>query len=287
MSQTLRLALAVGVAIAAGASLASAAVLTHEDFNYGAGGLSGGNNYNPGEWTNGWGSSDPQPFSVGSGSLSDPTGLLQTSGGYAYSTIWANDPTKAASNERGLAAGTIAALNGDQTGLAPDAWVSFLCRRDSLTTANHTGGLSFGNGMQYQPGFNIGANIGATGEGTWQVFQGSSPWVDSGVPVVVGETALIVVKMDFQSNNDVIGTMWVNPTSSSAFDTPGATATFQKPFASNGGFAISGREYSFDEIRFGNAATDVTPGLPVPEPTSLAVIGLGLSALATRRHRRA
>src|SRR5690606_20332153 len=115
MSRFYQVALGAGVSLALGVGTASGALLSHEDFDYPDGGLSGKNNYAPGEWSSAWGSADPQPFSVASGSLMDPSGLLPTSGGHSYSDLWASDLTKPVGMNRNLSSTTVAALNGAQT----------------------------------------------------------------------------------------------------------------------------------------------------------------------------
>lgn len=178
----LRCLLGGGMAMGIAAQPISAAVVAHEDFDYTVGaGLTGKNNH-ASEWGGSWGSADPQPFVIGEGSLADPTGTLLTSGNRALLNIWESDPSRGGSHGRSLSSAVVAALNGDQTGNAPDAWISFLARQEIQT--GHVGAIGFGNTIQYQPGFSIGARVDAQGEGTWQSWMGGdASFLNTGVAV--------------------------------------------------------------------------------------------------------
>jgi hypothetical protein len=143
--------------------------------------------------------------------------------------------------------------------------------------------------------YRIGTGMNA-GTGT-----GNSPNVqfDNATPHTAGETVFIVGSYEFVSgaNND-IARMWINPDAGTfgAPSEPAATLTS----APGGGIAdafaslltfnlrdvntVGNPTLQLDEFRVGTAWADVTP---VPEPSTAALIALGVIGLCAVSRRRA
>ena len=85
--------------------------------------------------------------------------------------------------------------------------------------------------------------------------------VSSGVPTVVGQTALLVVRADFLAGNDLF-TLYVNPAPGAPEPTAGVTkADLNLGSVSRLGIYSTGA-FSVDEIRLGASYADVTPRSP-------------------------
>jgi hypothetical protein len=86
--------------------------------------------------------------------------------------------------------------------------------------------------------------------------QGGAGQVASGVSVEIGETALLVVKVDFELNNDVV-TLYVNP-SVKGSEPAGVTVKSDLDLGPLTSLAIySGGSFAIDEIRVGTTYEDV------------------------------
>jgi hypothetical protein len=122
---------------------------------------------------------------------------------------------------------------------------------------------------------------GAVGEYVLEHRRGFGQ-VASGVPVVVGETAFLVVRADFLPGKDVFR-LYVNPVPGEPEPTSGAVKTdldlgavTRLGIYSTGAFAI-------DEIRLGATYAEVTPVLPFAgTPGAANCHGKTVSALATQ-----
>jgi hypothetical protein len=103
----------------------------------------------------------------------------------------------------------------------------------------------------------------------------------SPVPVVIGQTALLVVKAEFGTATDTF-TLYVNPT-------PGGpeplTGVVKNSATGDGlGFTLySTGEFSVDELRLGETFADVTP--VVPEPGGAVLLLAAAVGLVARRRR--
>ncbi|MBX9579216.1 MAG: PEP-CTERM sorting domain-containing protein [Gemmataceae bacterium] len=129
---------------------------------------------------------------------------------------------------------------------------------------------------------------GADALGEYVVEQrGGAFQVSSGVPVVVGETALLVLKAEFLPGHDRF-TLYVNPTPGGPEPGAGAVNTALDLPTVTGLTIYSTGAFSVDEIRVGMTFADVTPVAPaaVPEPAGLTLAGIAAAGLALRRRRR-
>jgi len=111
-------------------------------------------------------------------------------------------------------------------------------------------------------------------------FQHASP-----VPVVIGQTALLVVKAQFggQSQPDQF-TLYVNPIPGGPEPLLG-TMKFDSNLSTVSGFTIySTGAFSIDELRLGETFADVTPA--VPEPGILSPIACLVALICRRRPTR-
>jgi len=114
--------------------------------------------------------------------------------------------------------------------------------------------------------------------------RGGSLQHPSPVPVVIGQTALLVVKAQFggQNENDQL-TLYVNPLPGGPEPLLG-TVKFDSNLSTVSGFTIySTGAFSIDELRLGQTFSDVTPA--VPEPTLLLGAFAALTVASARRRR--
>jgi hypothetical protein len=112
--------------------------------------------------------------------------------------------------------------------------------------------------------------------------RGGSGQHASAVPVVIDQTALLVVKAEFLDLNDRF-TLYVNPTPGGPEPLVG-TLKFDSNLSTVSGFTLySTGAFSVDELRLGETFADVTPG--VPEPGALVMVGV-VASLGLRRRGR-
>ena len=143
----------------------------------------------------------------------------------------------------------------------------------------------------------IGNSTGATND-AWSLIPlgGLGNRVASSTPMA--NQSLIVVRIDHIGDSTINDNayLFINPTlgvepsiglanaaSVGLFD---YTITRVRPFAGNQQATRPYAEGQFDEFRLGETFADVTPFTPVPEPSTWAMIGLGLGAFALIRGRR-
>lgn len=281
------------VASLAGASTASAALLTHESFDYSTGSIFHKTNAAAG-WGGEWkayGSPAPQ---VVAGSLSDPTGTLVTSGNMmaapdtSVQTTWNGDVDGSVDNSVGLAFNK----DGTDAGTNTVRWASLLIRQDSAdATANF--GVEMGNTYRYVNNLTFGVFGGQLAAGL------KNADADSGITPVVGTTYFLALKFDWSGGAKPKLTLFVDPTpgSTTPADSTGYSGTANGNFGwgdtntgtidFTGGTSVRlvGQGYTIDELRFGDTYADVAP---VPEPASAALLlaGLGGLLMLPRRRRR-
>lgn len=263
------------------AEAARASVLVYDGFNYAAGtnvpdsgttlnGPSGGT----ASWTSGWfdGSADGNAaaYTIAATGLSYPN--LTATG---RSLNDGNDNIGVRRNFTAQSAGTY--------------YVSFLMSV-SADAASTYAGLAVNN-RAYFGLMKAGAvSQFAVGSG----FAGGSP-TSTGVTVTPGSTYLLVGKISFNPTGSSNLSLWVNPTNGDEAFEGAADATYLHNLAGGSaftafdhfqGYQSSGTyNLTMDEIRLGTSWADVTPGLPVPEPTMLSLLGGAALVLGRRRAR--
>jgi hypothetical protein len=152
----------------------------------------------------------------------------------------------------------------------------------------------------------IGATAGNTAGNIALLMNNSNPagLVQSASPIAMGinVTHLVVGRIDWNAGGFETVSLWVDPTDVTSEAGAGAiyaqTSAFEltaitgvRPFAGNnatvGGNAVTGVSANFDEFRLGGTWESVTSlGVPVPEPATGVLAGLGVSlALALRRRQ--
>lgn len=314
MLRKLMVAGAIGVA----ASNASAALFTYEEFNYtptGAG-TTVENHVNLPEnqtWGTAYASPAPENIRVGSGSLTMPAQMPAGVGNSATvfgTTVSVNNTLtngKAIRLPFGGAPATGINVDSGNT-----VYFSFAMRADAFTFTNTTTGgffLALNNSsapttsnptaaaarvqVRQDPTdtskYDIGVfrNVSATAAAT--------SW--SG-PQTVGDTLFIVASYEAVpgAQND-IARLWINPNPGTFADPSFSPITTPPTIIDNttgngtdiGIFSVLLRQsptpdITVDELRVGTTWADVTP---TPEPASLAVVGIGLAGLMSRRGRRA
>jgi hypothetical protein len=241
---------------------ARAELLAYEGFDYPEGidisGRSGGSG-----WASAWGYGSDWPGTVAAPGLA--SGNLATAGN-ALSTLGAA-PTS----------GNPAFIWRD---LAPNSlgtpgttlYLSFLFRPDA--DYGVYGGVNFG-------GIFVGKS-GAPGSTTYGMEGNLGDITHSPVPVVEGETVLIVLRADYREGADLLD-LYVNPPLSGLPAAADATksnhdaGTWSTLVVNNAG------HYTTDEIRIGTAYADVVPTAAVPLPPAVLLFASGLAALVAGR----
>lgn len=137
-------------------------------------------------------------------------------------------------------------------------------------------------------GYNIGIRQGTGGA------QGNLAW--NPTTFTTSDTIFLVGSYTFNtgSSSDDVGQLWVNPDSSTfgALSAPGGalSTTGGADIVRIASFTLYDQSAAepavglLDDLRFGLNWADVTPA--IPEPSSLAFIGLGLTAILARRAGR-
>lgn len=177
----------------------------------------------------------------------------------------------------------------------------------SLTTVNQgsSGGAFFGvgNNVRHDTAISEGIQI-FTGSGRIELYNGTTELTSAGggenpntrFTVTLGLTYLVAIKVDFSNieGNDSVTMLIYSPTASYDSPTYSFTATGLTLDASDfgylglnvnagNGFSSDSNTPRFDEFRLGLSQSDV---MVVPEPASVALLGLGLTAVLFRSRRR-
>ncbi len=160
-------------------------------------------------------------------------------------------------------------------------WASFLARSE---VSNNDYGVFF---AQSHIGWNQGsegAKVGLSG-GMWTLSEiGGGASTSTGVARTIGQTYLMVLRMEFINEGTDLVTLYVNPTPGlSAPNVLGTTIQTVKDFCLyNVAFypGSGANNGSMDELRFGSTFADV---VPIPEPATIGLLGLGCLAVMRRR----
>lgn len=245
----------------------NAELIAYEDFGYNAGaplnGLSGGTGFSDAWFV------DAYVYGVTNGSLADPTGRLPTSGNSLLHTGLQPRARRNLGQLLGTPGTTI--------------YCSFLLRQDVLgdfTQADHDwGGIILG-GVNYPDMFGIeGLFIGRGARGSQSDKYVLGPAgngaealnANSNVPVVIGETALLAVRVDFLDGPDR-ATLYVNPISGSPEPDSGAVLNvvdlgmFSQLAITQGNNTV----WTIDEIRIATTWQEVV----IPEPHTSTLLGI-------------
>jgi len=170
-----------------------------------------------------------------------------------------------------------------------------------------------GSGSNEHSGFGLGTgNFGTTFNGVTQAGDGvgfykqgnglkAATWLGGGkqetvsggsISITFGDSVLLVGKVEWGATNadDHTVTLYNPSTTDMATLGTGVSTTvsnFDQSLLDTVGFADkdSGGVQTYDEIRFGATLDDVTP--VIPEPASMALMGVGTLLIAGRRRRNA
>lgn len=255
----IKLSVVATFVLALSAQQASAVLLAYEGFDLPAGDVLGQSGATSFGWSGGF-TGDAGRTSFTATGLTYP-GLVTTPGGSVRSAptdgagpgVWRNLPSA-------ISTGNV--------------WASFLGQVSNPTSGSEFEGATLTTGGTQR--FLMGETWPGT---TWSFYtednQGTTA-ADSGISA---DTAVFYVVNLNQDTNS--GTLYLNPTPGVA-PTGGLSFTYA-PGSSFDGMGLRGTRLgsTFDEFRIGTTYNSVAP--TVPEPASMAVLGLGLAALKRRR----
>jgi MYXO-CTERM domain-containing protein len=262
------------------ASAVRAQTFAYEGFDYATSqsinGLGGGTG-----WATAWSTTTTTSFVSYTGSTSDPTGTLITSGNQVR--------TVGTTTFHELSRSTAVDL---RTAPNSSLWISLTARRIDPFSSPTYGGLVIGNEVG-----SSAANTGRLfvgdpgGADTWAIERagGGGPGQVSNHSVVNGAATLLVVNIQFQDNGPETVSLYVNRAPGGG--TPPSVDAFLSNLdlnPSNGPVTnvslwFAGSIYQFDEIRIGTSYADVTP---TPEPGALLVVAAGVLSVGAWRRRR-
>lgn len=126
----------------------------------------------------------------------------------------------------------------------------------------HADGIVWNGGMPCVSMGYFGANSNIGGARYWTLKVGTGSYYKTAVPVTIGQTALLALKIVFGPTNTI--SLYVNPGSLGGEEPAAADASASttsgiafKSLAFYGGSSTN--QSSIDEIRFGGTYADVTP----------------------------
>lgn len=274
--------LLVGLGLAANHASAQSLQI-YEGFNYtagltldGNGGLNGGTGGGGNAWGE-WGISANSSYVITSGSLTDPTSTLLTSGNQVSTSV----------ASAGFDGRYFNYISGQGTP-GDNVYYSILIQPTNLGTQGQTGsGSDGGFGLQlFGGGGQNGVFVGVNGSNPNWALQEGTITSASGVAAVSGVTAFLAVEVEYGVSSDT-ELLYVNPTPGAAQPgTPSATLTYN--IGNQNGLGLNtfnGALASYDELRGGTTWAAVTPAA-VPEPSTIALVGFGaLAAMLIRRRK--
>jgi len=269
----------LGLALATNQASAQSVSSIYEPFAYTVAGELDGNNGGTGGGGNAWGSylgtANPQDYVIASGSLSDPTHTLLTSGNMV-STI---------APGAGFDGRYFGYLPG-QGNTGSNLFYSILIQPSNLgitTNVANAGDGAFGLQL-FGGGGQNGVFVGVSGNNAnWALGEGSITSAST-VPAVSNVTAFLAVEVEYGASTDT-ELLYVNPTPGAAQPgTPSATLVYNIGNQNGLGIATyNGAEANFDEIRGGTTWAYVTP---VPEPSAFVLAAFGIASLFGLRLRK-
>ena len=119
--------------------------------------------------------------------------------------------------------------------------------------------------------------------------RGGTDQYNTGTMAVTGQTALLVLRIDFLASGINRETLYVNPTVGAPEPYLGAVKQDEPIGLITGVTLYSTGAFTADEIRIGTTFADVVPAATVPEPSSLGLCVIfgaaGLGVARIRRHR--
>jgi hypothetical protein len=289
------LLLASTAVLAFGVSPVKAQLLTYEGFNYSPNqtldDLNGGTG-----WHEAWDSQNNNTQYQVSSTTQLTYGSLQTTGNYTNGGGGFDNTGRRVATSFGSVWDNAGRVSDPWTNQYLDqgvVWGSFLLRRDA--DVPNWDPLSVAFHRNNTPWNNTSANESLRIQAVGSQFQATSYNNGNFANIAtsnLGDTLLFVIKWELSltaGQNNIY--LWVNPNQSTfgGADLHTNTATWSatgldtdearwKSFSFHSGHTTSAT--SLDEIRFGTSYASVTP---IPEPSTYALIGLGLAALFTLR----
>lgn len=220
-------------------------------------GLGGGYGWDNVSWGQGLGGATS--YSITAGSLTDPSGLLVTSGNKVTTT--------------GGDAGRWNLFPGFGTPGSTAYW-SVLIRPENTPNTTNYYGLDI-----YASAGDAGVIAGKNGSGlNWGLEAGPGTDAYSSVACVLSQTVFLVVRGDFGSSSDTFR-LYVNPTPG-APEPATADATLSDFIGTQNGISFTtgnGGAASFDEIRIGTNYADVTPSVPVIVTNAFNIVSIAVT----------
>jgi hypothetical protein len=246
-------------------------LLEYEGFNYAPGSSLNSQNGGSG-WSGAWGTPGGLDATIAAASLT--FGTLPVASG-SVSTAGSQPPNQGSSVATWIRnLGTSAGADNTTT------YFSFLLRPDA--------------GFGFYGGVNLGGVfVGVSGNQSFYGLEGPANDLSlSAVPVVAGQTVLLVLRADFHAGNDAL-TLYVNPTPGGP--EPGVASVVKSDLDVGAVTSLTINNYggfTTDEIRIGSSFADVAPAAAAaPEPGYGLMVALAGGAFfganqRTRRRRR-